>query len=706
MHLNGLVSARGLVTLGVLLSLLGGCSGSGGSTSGSPSTPPTATATAGTATLLPSVTTINATQADYVASSTATTWTLRTASSVQPGDVLLLQDAAVKVVSVDTSSGQMVLTVTLAQIEDVFSKLRLQQTFDQNSAEFIPDPASQIPATFTSTTAGSSAALSSAASTVNATSETSLKIPYNARPWKANLEFKLVGKVNLNYDRSANTGITGSLDVTGMVQGDAELGTEVPIAFDLPEFQLGTLKIPIPLSVVDSVLNAVGIRVASIRIPLSVGARAKVEVALGVGVTGSIQAQVITTYDATNGFSESGPTVSGNLGLKGLPSSSVPTAPLKATLMIGPYVHARPQLVILNQVGSIGADVKVGLYGKGTIQSMVSSPYYCINLNPEVQGEAFGFFKSVVLGTFESPRVMNELTVGLPFLFPDPRVFGGTTCNGVQFSASTYSVSQSDGSATITVTRTGDDSKVATVQYATSDGTAQAGLDYTATSGTLTFNPNDPSETFVIPIRSNLLSQGGTVNLTLSQPSSEVSLGTPNTATLTIVQGSQTFVVGPGPGIMRVLTTGACTYPSGVIAVDYTQSYSGDAGMLGFGGGSSFLKANGQWISYSITENPPPVYGVNGSIDTTTTTSSVSTGGVAVVTTTETSLNGLITNNIIDGTTDATIITKETLDLNSGALNATHSEDVKIKGANGGCSGGYVGTVTFSAVLNITPLVP
>ena len=237
-------SARTLTLLGMCFSLLVGCS-TGENNSEPGNNGHARNGTAGTATLLPSVKVINSTQADYVTSQTATTWTLRTGSSVHPGDVLLLEDEAVKVVSVDTNSGQTVLTVTPAQIQDVFSKLSLKQSLDLTNATFTPDPAGTIPAALGPPTVG---AASLAA--ISATDTLSLKIPYNKPPWTATLEFKLVGKVDLDYDNSNDNGITGTLDVTGIAQGEAAFGGEGTILFDLREIPLGKLYFPIPLSVV------------------------------------------------------------------------------------------------------------------------------------------------------------------------------------------------------------------------------------------------------------------------------------------------------------------------------------------------------------------------------------------------------------------------------------------------------------------------
>ena len=56
-----------------------------------------------------------------------------------------------------------------------------------------------------------------------------------------------------------------------------------------------------------------------------------------------------------------------------------------------------------------------------------------------------------------------------------------------------------------------------TVDYATADGTATAGSDYTATSGTLTFQPGETSKTVSVPITDDAVEDGGEIlTLTLS----------------------------------------------------------------------------------------------------------------------------------------------------------------------------------------------
>ena len=96
----------------------------------------------------------------------------------------------------------------------------------------------------------------------------------------------------------------------------------------------------------------------------------------------------------------------------------------------------------------------------------------------------------------------------------DPTPPAGT----VEFSPATYTVAENGVSATITVTRTGGDFGAASVNYATSDGSATAGATTPATSGTINFADGDAvSKTFNVPITDDSTWEGDeTVNLSLS----------------------------------------------------------------------------------------------------------------------------------------------------------------------------------------------
>jgi hypothetical protein len=112
----------------------------------------------------------------------------------------------------------------------------------------------------------------------------------------------------------------------------------------------------------------------------------------------------------------------------------------------------------------------------------------------------------------------------------------------LQFSVGTYSAFEGSSSPlTITVSRMGGLSGPASVNYATSDGTATAGSDYTATSGTLNFADGEVTKTFTIAMQDDDVFEGNeTINVTLSNPTGGPTLGTPATAVVTINDGEST----------------------------------------------------------------------------------------------------------------------------------------------------------------------
>ena len=111
-----------------------------------------------------------------------------------------------------------------------------------------------------------------------------------------------------------------------------------------------------------------------------------------------------------------------------------------------------------------------------------------------------------------------------------------TTNDPIMFSSNTYSVHENAGNAVFTLKLTGGAlAQAVTVGFATSDGTALAGSDYTATTGTVTFNPGETTKTFTVPIREDTLAEPAeNFRITLSNPTNGV-LGNPNFTTVTIL---------------------------------------------------------------------------------------------------------------------------------------------------------------------------
>jgi hypothetical protein len=89
--------------------------------------------------------------------------------------------------------------------------------------------------------------------------------------------------------------------------------------------------------------------------------------------------------------------------------------------------------------------------------------------------------------------------------------------------------------ATFTVTLSADAGRTTTVDYATANGSAQSGPDYTSTSGTLSFEPGDRTKTVDVPVLSDLLVESPeTFTLTLSAPTNGTIATGAGTATATI----------------------------------------------------------------------------------------------------------------------------------------------------------------------------
>jgi hypothetical protein len=113
---------------------------------------------------------------------------------------------------------------------------------------------------------------------------------------------------------------------------------------------------------------------------------------------------------------------------------------------------------------------------------------------------------------------------------------GGSIPVGLELERDQFTQFEAETDLLIKVLRTGDDSGSVSVNYATSDGTATAGSDYTATSGTLTFGPGELTKFITVHIKDDNLFENGdeTFNVTLSNPTNSAVLVAPATTTVTI----------------------------------------------------------------------------------------------------------------------------------------------------------------------------
>ena len=130
------------------------------------------------------------------------------------------------------------------------------------------------------------------------------------------------------------------------------------------------------------------------------------------------------------------------------------------------------------------------------------------------------------------------------------------------------------GGAVFTVRLSDTSSETVTVRYATVDDTAVAGSDYTRTTGTLRFDPNERTDTIRVPILQD----------STAEPSESftVELSNPNRATVSDGTGAVTIEADPMPelrisdaapvaeGNDAVFTVSLSTPSSQVVTVEYT----------------------------------------------------------------------------------------------------------------------------------------
>jgi hypothetical protein len=111
-------------------------------------------------------------------------------------------------------------------------------------------------------------------------------------------------------------------------------------------------------------------------------------------------------------------------------------------------------------------------------------------------------------------------------------------------------VSENAGNAIVNVRRNGNTNGSSSVFCQTSDGTAIAGTNYTATSGVLTFGVGETSKNITIPIiDDNFFNGDKTFTVALSNPSG-ATLSSPTTATGTIVESDALSCVTAPSGLV------------------------------------------------------------------------------------------------------------------------------------------------------------
>lgn len=167
---------------------------------------------------------------------------------------------------------------------------------------------------------------------------------------------------------------------------------------------------------------------------------------------------------------------------------------------------------------------------------------------------------------------------------------------GFKFSATSYAKTETAGTRAITISRPAT-ATAQSVTFSTSDGTATAGIDYTAVTAVVSFAPGEGSKTVSVPILADTVPESKeTVNLTLSAPTGGGTLGAQRTAVLFITDDD-----GPGSLQFKAATfTVAEGKPTATITVTRTGGKDGTVA-VSYATGDNTAKAGSDYTSKTGT---------------------------------------------------------------------------------------------------------
>jgi uncharacterized delta-60 repeat protein/uncharacterized repeat protein (TIGR01451 family) len=220
--------------------------------------------------------------------------------------------------------------------------------------------------------------------------------------------------------------------------------------------------------------------------------------------------------------------------------------------------------------------------------------------------------KTVGVGILRDPRVTGNLSFSVLLTnaspgvqLPPPNPATVTIIDvdaGFHFTNSVFTVLESATNLFVTVIRDNATSGDVTVNYATSDGTALAGQDYVATSGTLTFLNGETVKTIAVPIIDNKIPQPSrSFGISLFNPSTGAQLLNPSSATATILDDDSAIRFSADiyrvieSGVFATITVLRTNYTDSVVTVDYaTENGSAVAGVDFTGTSGTLIFTNGE----------------------------------------------------------------------------------------------------------------
>jgi len=232
---------------------------------------------------------------------------------------------------------------------------------------------------------------------------------------------------------------------------------------------------------------------------------------------------------------------------------------------------------VITSVLSVGSNTTI----QGSLNSSPNTTfqidfYSSAALDPLGFGEGALFFAATAVTTDGNGNATINVTFPMPLVTGRAVTATATDPNGntsefsagdvsmatghVQFRTGSIRVIEDAGLVTVTVERRSGISGNLAIDYTTSDGTATAGQDYMAASGTLTFSGGETSKSFQIPITDDAVTEPDeTFTVELRNAPNLEALGTPSTLVVTIQDRSTVPVISRSGGFVTEGGTGTTT---------------------------------------------------------------------------------------------------------------------------------------------------
>jgi hypothetical protein len=354
--------------------------------------------------LAPSVILLTAAQEASITTATSSSITFSQAVTLAPGAVVLGTSHAFKVISSTIAGSQTVVTITDPELGELFSSLIVQ-------GSYTADPSMAVPAAAVAVKKQRSRKQPLDTGSGSYT----FSWPFTVSDGGFSLNSTLTSTVSafVNYSFQNGTLQQGDLDVTFNSQLTLDESFSAQ-AMASTEQRLGSVTIPIPVSVVDSTLESIGIYTLALNIPAYAGVSLQSGFEASLTQTLSTTGAINLSYDPTDG-----PSASSSFAASYSPNALDPTAPAGSPLATfsengSVYVRIAPALAFVNALALLGVDTRISLDDEASLQLNTGAPPYCLSNAFNVDIAANGFFKTIGIAPITTPTYSTPLYQGTP----------------------------------------------------------------------------------------------------------------------------------------------------------------------------------------------------------------------------------------------------------------------------------------------------